>query len=120
VNRLFLVKAKQNNPALTNIYIFQIGGPSLPEISSWSNREQGVVRNLCLWFIKTQIQPLGESVVVPLKILIQQLCRQMTERADYRAKATDVVVSLISILPKVYNSIFLINSSTGMSYLNTI
>lgn len=78
---------------------FQVGGLANPEINKFSQKELTNIRNIAVSFIIENIIPLGEDSQFGLKILIQQLCYNMIDRADYRSKATDMVLTILCKLP---------------------
>lgn len=57
------------------------------------------IRNIAISFITENIISLGNDSHLGLKILIQQLCFNMIDRADYRSKATDMVLAILCKLP---------------------
>lgn len=50
-------------------------------------------------FITENLIPLGEDAHLGLKVMVQQFCYNMIDRADYRSKATDMIVTILSKLP---------------------
>lgn len=57
------------------------------------------IRSIAVSFITENIIPIGDDASLGLKILVQQLCYNMIDRADYRSKATDMVLTILCKLP---------------------
>lgn len=78
---------------------FQIGGPAIPEMAKWNNKELSNIRSIAVSFVTENIITMGEDAHKGLEILLQQICFNMIDRADYRTKAAEMVLTIMSKLP---------------------
>ncbi|KAK6627283.1 hypothetical protein RUM44_009760 [Polyplax serrata] len=76
-----------------------VGGLSNPEFNKFTQKELTNIRSIAVSFITENIIPIGDDASLGLKILVQQLCYNMIDRADYRSKATDMVLTILCKLP---------------------
>ena len=68
-------------------------------MAKWNNKELTNIRNIAVSFVTDNIIAMGEDAHLGLKILLQQICFNMIDRADYRTKATEMVLQIMSKLP---------------------